>query len=323
MQHLCDDTFLMATRHVPSVTGKCVNACVFWSGNTVSKCASILYTARKSVGLLGNKMLGLVKVIFQDAFIKINWHLIWKPSELITAAPSAPSSVISALRDSLSHPFSSSSLFLSPSAVILEKQIRIPRSLSVKAASVLKGFLNKVRRGQAGIIPCWLLMAPENDIIMALVNCHLSLSSFFLLCVSIWLSHLFTLPQVHFYFSHHPNPLLFYTFLANSLLCHLSCLPFDFLSRFSLIVSCCLSPYFHTDLPQDPKERLGCHPQTGFADIMGHPFFRNVDWDLVSHSLWSPVFLGLSLYFSCAFGRLHHDFCHDLKEGNQCMPVAK
>lgn len=36
---------------------------------------------------------------------------------------------------------------LSP-AVILEKQIRIPRSLSVKAASVLKGFLNKVRRHQ-------------------------------------------------------------------------------------------------------------------------------------------------------------------------------
>lgn len=31
-------------------------------------------------------------------------------------------------------------------AVILEKPIRIPRSLSVKAASVLKGFLNKVRR---------------------------------------------------------------------------------------------------------------------------------------------------------------------------------
>lgn len=29
-------------------------------------------------------------------------------------------------------------------SVILEKQIRIPRSLSVKAASVLKSFLNKV-----------------------------------------------------------------------------------------------------------------------------------------------------------------------------------
>uniref|UniRef100_A0A667XUB4 protein kinase C n=1 Tax=Myripristis murdjan TaxID=586833 RepID=A0A667XUB4_9TELE len=35
--------------------------------------------------------------------------------------------------------------------VILEKQIRIPRSLSVKAASVLKGFLNKVRRFQTGL----------------------------------------------------------------------------------------------------------------------------------------------------------------------------
>lgn len=30
--------------------------------------------------------------------------------------------------------------------VILEKPIRIPRSLSVKAAGVLKGFLNKVRQ---------------------------------------------------------------------------------------------------------------------------------------------------------------------------------
>lgn len=28
--------------------------------------------------------------------------------------------------------------------IILEKQIRIPRSLSVKAATILKGFLNKV-----------------------------------------------------------------------------------------------------------------------------------------------------------------------------------
>uniref|UniRef100_A0AAY3ZV62 protein kinase C n=1 Tax=Denticeps clupeoides TaxID=299321 RepID=A0AAY3ZV62_9TELE len=67
--------------------------------------------------------------------------------------------------------------------VILEKQIRIPRSLSVKAASVLKGFLNK-----------------------------------------------------------------------------------------------------------DPKDRLGCHPQTGFADIMGHPFFRNVDWDLMEQKQVVPPF---------------------------------
>ncbi|XP_048460227.1 protein kinase C iota type [Rhincodon typus] len=67
--------------------------------------------------------------------------------------------------------------------VILEKQIRIPRSLSVKAASVLKGFLNK-----------------------------------------------------------------------------------------------------------DPTERLGCHPQTGFADIQGNPFFRNVDWDLMEQRQVIPPF---------------------------------
>lgn len=47
-------------------------------------------------------------------------------------------------------PFLSLSLFVAVHllflpTVILEKPIRIPRSLSVKAASVLKGFLNKVR----------------------------------------------------------------------------------------------------------------------------------------------------------------------------------
>ena len=35
--------------------------------------------------------------------------------------------------------------------VILEKTIRIPRSLSVKAAQVLKGFLNKVRLSGATV----------------------------------------------------------------------------------------------------------------------------------------------------------------------------
>ena len=44
------------------------------------------------------------------------------------------------------HKYIFNSLSLPPSTppVILEKPIRIPRSLSVKAASVLKGFLNKV-----------------------------------------------------------------------------------------------------------------------------------------------------------------------------------
>ncbi|EHB08314.1 Protein kinase C iota type [Heterocephalus glaber] len=30
-------------------------------------------------------------------------------------------------------------------------------------------------------------------------------------------------------------------------------------------------------LSRDPKERLGCHPQRGFADVQEHPFFQNVD----------------------------------------------
>ncbi|KAM7030572.1 protein kinase C zeta type isoform 2-T3 [Acridotheres tristis] len=33
-------------------------------------------------------------------------------------------------------------------------------------------------------------------------------------------------------------------------------------------------------LNKDPKERLGCQPQTGFADIKSHTFFRSIDWDL-------------------------------------------
>ena len=64
--------------------------------------------------------------------------------------------------------------FRFPSAVILEKTIRIPRSLSVKASSVLKGFLNK-----------------------------------------------------------------------------------------------------------NPADRLGCRRETGFVDIIHHPFFKSVDWEMV------------------------------------------
>uniref|UniRef100_A0A452U4L5 protein kinase C n=1 Tax=Ursus maritimus TaxID=29073 RepID=A0A452U4L5_URSMA len=43
-------------------------------------------------------------------------------------------------------------------------------------------------------------------------------------------------------------------------------------------------------LNKDPKERLGCHPQTGFADIQGHPFFRNVDWDMMEQKQVVPPF---------------------------------
>ncbi|MGH0128874.1 UNVERIFIED_CONTAM: hypothetical protein FKN15_036311 [Acipenser sinensis] len=97
--------------------------------------------------------------------------------------------------------------------VILEKQIRIPRSLSVKAASVLKGFLNKEPKERLG--------------------CH---------------------PQTGFAdITGHP-------FFRN------------------------------VDWDLEPKERLGCHPQTGFADITGHPFFRNVDWDLMEQKQVVPPF---------------------------------
>lgn len=42
-----------------------------------------------------------------------------------------------------------------------------------------------------------------------------------------------------------------------------------------------MHPPLNSD-PQDPKERLGCRPQTGFSDIKSHAFFRSIDWDLVS-----------------------------------------
>ncbi|GAB5574456.1 protein kinase C zeta type isoform X1 [Prionailurus iriomotensis] len=37
---------------------------------------------------------------------------------------------------------------------------------------------------------------------------------------------------------------------------------------------------FQGFLNKDPKERLGCRPQTGFSDIKSHAFFRSIDWDL-------------------------------------------
>ncbi|XP_018409263.1 PREDICTED: protein kinase C iota type isoform X2 [Nanorana parkeri] len=43
-------------------------------------------------------------------------------------------------------------------------------------------------------------------------------------------------------------------------------------------------------LNKEPKDRLGCHPQTGFADIQGHQFFRNVDWDLMEQKQVVPPF---------------------------------
>lgn len=39
-----------------------------------------------------------------------------------------------------------------------------------------------------------------------------------------------------------------------------------------------------------PSERLGCHPQTGFADIQSHPFFRSIEWDLLERRQITPPY---------------------------------
>ena len=41
-------------------------------------------------------------------------------------------------------------------------------------------------------------------------------------------------------------------------------------------------------LNKDPRERLGCHLQTGFGDIMSHLFFRAINWDAVFPITYLP-----------------------------------
>uniref|UniRef100_A0A670Z523 protein kinase C n=1 Tax=Pseudonaja textilis TaxID=8673 RepID=A0A670Z523_PSETE len=43
-------------------------------------------------------------------------------------------------------------------------------------------------------------------------------------------------------------------------------------------------------LNKDPKERLGCQPQTGFSEIKSHTFFRSIDWDLLEKKQATPPF---------------------------------
>uniref|UniRef100_A0A8C7DJ93 Protein kinase C n=1 Tax=Oncorhynchus kisutch TaxID=8019 RepID=A0A8C7DJ93_ONCKI len=43
-------------------------------------------------------------------------------------------------------------------------------------------------------------------------------------------------------------------------------------------------------LNKDPKERLGCQVQTGFADIKSHTFFRSIDWDQLEKKQMAPPF---------------------------------
>lgn len=43
-------------------------------------------------------------------------------------------------------------------------------------------------------------------------------------------------------------------------------------------------------LNKNPIERLGCHPQTGFGDITGHPFFKTIDWDRIASRQVTPPY---------------------------------
>ncbi|KAJ8257700.1 hypothetical protein GJAV_G00188750 [Gymnothorax javanicus] len=43
-------------------------------------------------------------------------------------------------------------------------------------------------------------------------------------------------------------------------------------------------------LKKDPKERLGCHVQTGITEIKSHTFFRSIDWDQLEKKQVTPPF---------------------------------
>jgi len=40
-------------------------------------------------------------------------------------------------------------------------------------------------------------------------------------------------------------------------------------------------------LNKNPADRLGCHRETGFLDIVNHPFFKSIDWEMVSGNPFS------------------------------------
>ncbi|KAF0286950.1 Atypical protein kinase C [Amphibalanus amphitrite] len=44
-------------------------------------------------------------------------------------------------------------------------------------------------------------------------------------------------------------------------------------------------------LNKNPGERLGCHPETGFQDIVNHPFFKSIDWELLEARQLIPPYV--------------------------------
>lgn len=43
-------------------------------------------------------------------------------------------------------------------------------------------------------------------------------------------------------------------------------------------------------LNKNPKERLGCVPDSGFEDIRVHSFFRQIDWEMLEHKQITPPY---------------------------------
>eukprot|EP00794_Sanderia_malayensis_P015088 gene15088-16644_t len=54
----------------------------------------------------------------------------------------------------------------------------------------------------------------------------------------------------------------------------------------SVQASSCLKGF----LNKQPRERLGCHPQTGFGDIMSHLFFRQINWEALEMRQITPPY---------------------------------
>jgi len=43
-------------------------------------------------------------------------------------------------------------------------------------------------------------------------------------------------------------------------------------------------------LNKNPSDRLGCNREAAFMDIMHHPFFKQIDWDLLEQKQVTPPF---------------------------------
>lgn len=52
-------------------------------------------------------------------------------------------------------------------------------------------------------------------------------------------------------------------------------------------------------LNKNPADRLGCSRDSAFMDIVSHPFFKSIDWEMVSFNLHCNIFSSLFEFFFC------------------------